>query len=448
MSGSSSETAASPSGRLPWTLRHGYGFGALGFSIANTAILFFLLKFLVDGAGLSPGIAGTVLLVGKAWDAVTDPVVGRLTDSTRSAMGSRRPWIVGAALPFALLFGALWWDLPLEGALKAVGYAALLVAYNTAYTAVVVPYGALTPVLTEDYDERTRLNAARMEWSIVGGILAGVAMPTLRDLSSWGVAGLVLGAATIAPLLVAVAVTRGRDRVGQVDGRPSAPWAVLRSGPFRRTALLFLVAWTSIAWLAALLPFYVEHHLHHPEMLDLVFLVLQVGALVTIPAVVWLAGRLQKHRAYALSLATWGVMMLAVSLIPEGTGYWALLPTGLAGLGVAAAHVLPWSMLPDVVEHDRVETGHDRAGAFYGMMTFLEKSATAGALWFLGMGLEIGGYVEGAAEQSEGARATITWLVGPVPTVVLLLAAVFAWRFPPLTREAHRRLVEALEEAS
>ncbi len=77
--------------RLPFSLRHGYGVAAASLALANTAVMFFLLKFLVDVAGLSPAAAGTVLLVGKAWDAISDPLVGKLSDGTRTAMGMRRP---------------------------------------------------------------------------------------------------------------------------------------------------------------------------------------------------------------------------------------------------------------------------------------------------------------------------------------------------------------------
>ncbi|MCA9493922.1 MAG: MFS transporter, partial [Myxococcales bacterium] len=130
--------------RLPAAVRHGYGSAALALAVANTSVMFFLLKYLVDAAGLSPATAGSVLMVGKLWDAVSDPVVGRMSDATRTSWGARRPWIALGAVPFALLFASLWWGLPLQGTLAAVAYTGLLLAYNTAYTAVVVPYGALT----------------------------------------------------------------------------------------------------------------------------------------------------------------------------------------------------------------------------------------------------------------------------------------------------------------
>ncbi|MCB9780252.1 MAG: MFS transporter [Alphaproteobacteria bacterium] len=437
--------------RLSPALRHGYGAAAASLAIANTAVMFFLLKFLVDEAGLAPALAGFVLLLGKAWDAVSDPLVGRLSDRTRTAMGARRPWILGGALPFVLLFAVLWRPLPLQGWLAAAGYTLLLVLYNTAYTAVVVPYGALTPGLTRDYDERTRLNAARMGWSMVGGIVAGVGLPVLvQQTGSFGRAAAVLGAVALPPLLWTVWATRGRDLPAAAAATTAAEsfWSVLRVPAFRRTATLFLCAWSSIAVLSALVPFYVEHVLLHPGLLDAAFAAIQLSALLAIPLVSWLARRFEKHVAYGVAIASWAVVLVGLAAVPTGTGAPALVVAALVGPGVAAAHVLPWSMLPDVIEADAAERGHERAGAFYGAMTFLEKAATAVALWSLGIGLQAAGYVEGAAAQPESARLAIRVLIGPAPAVVLLAAAAFALLAPPLTRAAHGRLVARLATAS
>lgn len=426
-------------------VRHGYGAAAFSLAVANTAVMFFLLKYLVDAAGLSPAAAGTVLLVGKLWDAISDPLVGELSDRTKTSMGARRPWIAGGSMPFILLFGAIWWGLPLSGYAAAAGYALLLVMYNTAYTTVVVPYGALTPALTQDYDERTQLNASRMAWSMIGGIVAGIGMPMIRDATgSWGFAGAALCVLMVPGILIMLKATQGLDIPPEETQDTPSMWSVLSVQAFRRTAALFLAAWSSIAVLSALVPFYVEHHLHAPHLVDSLFAAIQISALVTIPGIVMLSNRVEKHKAYALMIGAWSVVMIGLAMVPTDGVTSALVLGALAGPGVAAAHVLPWSMLPDVVEADRVQNGVDRAGAFYGMMTFLEKAATAVALWGLGMGLQIAGYAEGATVQSERAVYAVRLMIGPIPAAVLVCAAIGAILLPPLTRDAHKALVEKL----
>lgn len=450
--------------RLGPALRHGYGVGGLGYALVNTCMLFFLLKYLVDGAGLGAALVGWVLLIGKVWDGLIDPVIGRLIDGTRTSWGSRRPWMAAATLPMVGLFMAVWWGVPLEGAAAAVFYGLLLMAYNTAYSLVVVPYGALTPALTDDYDERTRLNGARMGWSMVGGILAGILFPVLWHAYGWRVAGMVLGLAAVVPLTIAIYATRGRDPVGPVDtGEGPSMWSVLRVQAFRRTAALFLAAWSSIAVLSSLIPFYVEHHLHRKEMTDVLFAAIQLSALVSVPAVVWLAQRIEKHRAYAISVTVWGVVLVGLSVVPEAAPVGpegldlaaemrALSPRGmavwlsiLAGPGVAAAHVLPWAMLPDVVEADTVENGVSRPGAFYGVMTFLEQLGTAIALFAVAQALGASGYIPEAVNQPDSARVMLTWMIGPVPALVLLFAGIGAWLWPPLTRALHGELAARVQ---
>lgn len=432
---------------LPARVRHGYGFGALSLAVANTAVMFFLLKYLIDGVGLSPGTAGTVLLLGKAWDAVSDPIVGRLSDQTDTRWGARRPWLVLGAVPFAVLFAMLWWGLPLTGGAAVVGYGVLLLAYSTAYTAVVVPYGALTPALTEDYDERTRLNGARMGWSMLGGLVAGIAFPmALEATGSWRTAGLILVPLVALPPLVTAWVTAGFDEPRDAVESPSM-WSVLSSGPFRRVALLFASAWSCIAVLSALIPFYVEHHVGRMDLLDATFAAIQLSALMFIPLVVWTARRVEKHHAYAVAMCTWAVVLLALAAAPAGRPDLVIILALASGVGVAAAHVLPWAMLPDVLEADRVETGLDRSGAFYGMMTFVEKASTAVALWTVGMVLEVAGYAQGASVQPEAAIDAVRFMLGPVPAAVLGLAAIAAVLRPPVTRAAHKALVARLHAA-
>lgn len=429
--------STAPAAPLPARLRHGYGVGAFSIAVANTAMMFFLLKYLVDVAGLPPAWAGIALFVGKGWDAVADPIAGWLSDRTRSPMGARRPWVLGGTVPFALAFAATFWGLPWTGVAALVGYTLLLLAYNAAYSAVVIPYGALTAVLTPDYDERTRLNGARMGWSMVGGIVAGVAMPMLAHNYSWRVAGLALGALAVPPLLWVVYATRGRDTMGSPAEGPSM-WSVLKNRPYRRVVAQFCASWTVVSALGSLVPFYVEHHLHRPDLLDALFAAIQLSALVCVPLVVIAARKLEKHTAYALAMLAWGVVLVGLSAVPEGNVAAALVLAALTGPGVAAAHVLPWAMLPDVIELDRREGGVERTGQFYGMMTFLEKVVLAVTLGLIGGGLQLAGYVEGAASQTDSARLAVLAMLGPAPGIVLVLAALAAWWLPPVTRAEHR----------
>lgn len=151
-----------PDTRLPLKVKLGYGVCDLGGNLYFTVMAFLLLNFLTDTVGLGAGLAGTVIMIGKVWDAATDPVVGYLSDHSRSRWGRRRPWLLWGAVPLWLAMAVMFTDPGL--ATQAGRFAWALGAFcllSAAYMAVNIPYSALTPELTQDFHERTALNGYR-----------------------------------------------------------------------------------------------------------------------------------------------------------------------------------------------------------------------------------------------------------------------------------------------
>lgn len=421
----------------------GYGVGAFGLALANTSILFFLSKFLVDEVQLEPMMAGAAIFIGKLWDAVSDPVVGRLSDRTRTAYGVRRPWLAIATPVFATFFAAIWFGAPGVGYARFAYVTVLLLVYNTAFTAWVVPYGALTPAMTQSYDERTKLNAARMGWSMAGGIVAGIGFPVLREMSgNWYTPGLALALVMVVPLVLPITVTRRYDK--PLIDKPTAVslHSLLRNRVFLRVVTLFVLNWTMIAVLSSLVPYFVHYHLGDENKTDLILAALQLSALVSVPVVVRLSERLEKHEAFTWTIGSWGILMLGFFFVPAGNVAGTVVLACLAGPGVAAAHVIPWSMLPDAVDYDRVTTGLDRAGIMYGAMTFAEKASTAVALFGTLTLLQVAGYETGAESQPRAAVTAIRAMLGILPCFILVGAAVFAYLRPPMTRAQHRAMMK------
>jgi len=446
--------------RLPFGVRQAYGIGAFGLAVANTAILFFLFKYLTDVALISPGIVGAMMLTGKLWDAFSDPLIGRLSDETAAAGSSRRNWLLAGAPVFGAMFALLWWGPAFSGYANVGYHLALLLVYFTAYTAVLVPYGALTMSLTRDYDDRTRLNTSRMAWSMLGGIAVGVFLPGVVAWSAqvtasgelvpewlaanqgWRAAALLVCAFVTVPLLITGALTRER-----VDIPPRVKRASTRTlfgnMRFRRVALLFATSWTTIAVVSALVPFYIQHRIQREDSTPLVFAAIQLSALVFVPLAGWLSQVLDKHIALAILLATWALAMLPMLWMGPGDINGVLICCVLTGPGVAAAHVIPWSMLPDVLSLSNGQESEGQAGFYYGAMTLCEKLTSAMALLLMGVVLEFAGYVPGAASQTDSAVSTVAWLIGPFPAVILVCVALIAWRKPPATRHEFQTSVYA-----
>ena len=150
-----------------------YGVGDIGFSLTSTILAAFFAIFLVDVVGLRPGIAAIAVFVGKSWDYINDPIFGHLSDRTRTRWGRRRPYLLFGALPLAVTFTMLWYRPEFDNTLAlAVYYSVAYIIFEASATLLYMPYFALTPELTSDYDERTSLTSYRMFFSIFGSLLA------------------------------------------------------------------------------------------------------------------------------------------------------------------------------------------------------------------------------------------------------------------------------------
>jgi GPH family glycoside/pentoside/hexuronide:cation symporter len=187
-----------------------------------------------------------------------------------------------------------------------------------------------------------------------------------------------------------------------------------------------------------------------PEQANYFVLVAQGSAILFIPLTVWLAQRLDKRRTYILGVCSWIIVLLFIAgLRPEQVTLGYVL-AALSGLGIATAYVLPWSMLPDIIEHDQIATGRRREGSYYAFASFFQKLGTGVALWAMGQALALTGYITPTAGdplplQPDSAIQAIRIFVGPVPAVLLLLSILFAWRYP-ISREAHRSMLDQLAD--
>lgn len=455
--GAPSTTGKGTSGpaRLPTRIKLLFSTGDLSTSIPLAIVMFFQLYFLTDVAGLRPDLAGLAIGIGRAWDAVNDPLFGLFSDRIRTRWGRRRVLLLFGAVPLGLAFALMWIVPPWGPAGMVAYYAAAFILFDTVFTAVHVGYNALTPEMTPDYDERSSLNGYRMVFSIAGTlgaiILATVLGWVIDDQRLlFGLLGLALGLVAMVPPLVVVAVTRERPSEEQPAPLPArqALRSTLGNRPFRMVMGLYLLSWTTASILAANLVYFANYYLRVPDQANYFILAAQGSAILFIPLWVWVARRLDKRLAFLLGTGSWIVVMMGIFFLGPEDVILAYLLAALAGSGIATAYVLPWSMVPDVIEHDQVRTGQRREGSYYAFASFFQKLATGAALWAMGVALAASGYVRPLASgplpvQPASAVQAIRLFMGPVPVVLLLGAIVFAWRYP-IGRAEHRALRDEL----
>ncbi len=442
-----------------------YGSGDMGTGITATIHAFVFLIFLTSVAGLSPGWAGTVVLVGRIWDAVNDPVIGYLSDRTRFRWGRRHTWMIVGGIPLGLTFFLLWIvpdfsaDPQVNERWRVVYYCVMYVLFDTAFTSVLLPYTALTPELTRDYDERTNLNSYRFAFSIGGSILAlalGAGTSQLFDApdeqpARYMTLGAVCAVLAVIPIYICVWGTRERypQRRTEEMGLRRQYALVLRNRPFLFVIGIYLCSWLSFQLTAAILPYYVVNWMQRDDYFRVALLVQSV-AVVALFAWSRVSNRLGKRLTYGLGILVWIGAQIGLFFLQRNQVAVMYILAAIAGVGVAVAYLIPWSMLPDVVDLDELRTGQRREGVFYSFMVLVQKIGLGLGLFIVGQVLELYGFVERTAgqappEQPVSALRAIRWVIGPVPALFLLGGMVLAY-FYPMTREAYDAVLGRLRE--
>jgi len=436
-----------------WT-KFFYGSGDIGFSLTSTIVSTYLLIFMTDIVGIPIGLAGIPILIGRSWDWINDPLVGHISDRARTRWGRRRPFLLFGALPFGLTFVMLWYRPPWEDTLPLVAYyAAAYVLYEIAATFVYMPYFALTPELTSDYDERTSLTSYRMFFSILGSLIAFTAplliIDTFEPQNAPRVAamGVIFAAASALPLLLVFFGTRERQAY-MTQEQPrlrQSLQAAWQNRPFRYSLGIFLLTWICMGVIQLVLLYFLKYWLRREGESDLIMAVIFVTAILALPLWQWVAHKWSKRWAYVAGVAFWAVMQILLVTVTASTSMpIILILCFLAGIGVAAAHVLPWAIIPDAIEWDEWQTGKRHEGMFYSLTTLIHKIALSAAVAVVPLVLEFTGYEPNVAQQPSGVLWGLRILVGPIPAILLCAGILLAIRYP-LTRERYAQILRELE---
>ncbi len=436
---------------LPVCTKLGYALGDHSINLALFSLLLLFPAFLTEVAGLRPALAGLVPLIGRFVDAISDPAMGRFSDSTSWRAGRRRPFFLIGMVPFGVAYGALWWAIPEDGAYGPFAYyTAAYVLFSLSSTVIAVPYLALIPELTSSYDERTSINAYRAVLAILGALLAAGALPRLVETFGGGAAGyqrmgLVAGLYIVFPWLCVYAVTWERksfQRTPQLEFLPSL-LSLARHRSYAILTGLYLLGRIAIDMTSSMFILYFTYHLRRPGDFGTTLMLFLTMVALSMP--IW--ARVARHtdkRVIFLFGATWWVgsqtfLFLATPAWPR----WAVFfGAALGGIGYAAADMIPWSMLGEVIDEDELQTGERREGLYFGLFTFLRK--LGGALGVAGAFavLDLAGYSGGQPV----AEAPVGWIVAftaVIPGAFVMLAGLVALRYP-LGRVEHARILRAL----
>jgi len=439
------------SNRTSLKTRLGFGAGEFSSSIFFTLTSFWLMNFLTDEVRLSAALAGSALLVGKIWDAVIDPFIGYFSDRTRSRWGRRRPYLLFFSIPFGIAFVLMFTNPGIEmQAGKFVWAMLIYMLLCTVYSLTNIPYNALLPEMTDDYNERTSISGYKQVFAVLGTLLgAGAALP-IMGLFATRTAGFTGMAAVFGVLIVAsLLVTFFSVRESAQQRQPVTQKLLksLKDVFANRPYMLLVSAWftnsTAVAVAESMLVYYYKYIFRNEGAVTMAMISLLVATILSFPLWVWCSKKIGKKGAYLVGMSLTIVTVLIIAFGADVLGVNGTLGLmAVAGVGFGAHYVLPWAMAPDTIEYDYAKTGLRREGIYYSIWTFVIAFGGALAGFLVGQGLELSGYVPEAV-QSASSILGIRLMIGLLPALLLLLGNL-VMAFYPLTRKRYEEVQAAI----
>jgi Na+/melibiose symporter-like transporter len=430
----------------------GSGDHALTLTLSSLSLVY--VVFLNEQVGLRPAVAVLIPWIGRFVDAFTDPLMGRITDLTRSRWGRRRPYFLLGAGPFALSFALLWVDPELDSDLATFGFClAAYVFYSLASTLVSVPYVAVVAEVVPGFEQRNSVNAYRSALTLAGTLLAASGFKPLADALGAAAGPDYLAAGSLLGIWVGLPFLLLSVFVREPVGFQRAPRRRLVEGlrllaahrNYSHLAGLYVCGRIAMDLAGMILLFYFTYWLGRPGDFAPTMALFILSAALALPLWTRLAARTQKKLVFQLGCAWWGGFMLLLFFIEPGfPPRWATFAiVGIAALGYGVIDMIPWSMLADVADEDELISGDRREGLYGGVLTWARKLGGATGVLLGGLLLDASGFDGQAATQSEGALGMVRGIAAFGPALFLGLA-IWASRGYALTRQRHAEIVSQL----
>ncbi|XP_062385030.1 sodium-dependent lysophosphatidylcholine symporter 1-B [Sardina pilchardus] len=470
-----------------------YGIGGAPYQITGCALGFFLQIYLLDVAQLDPFYASIILFVGRAWDAITDPTVGFLVSRTPwTRFGRMMPWIL-LSTPLAIISYFLIWYVPDLDHGKVVWYLVWYCLFQTLQTCFHVPYSALTMFISHEQKERDSATAYRMTVEVLGtvigtgvqGQIVGMANApcinsTLAPLdadhnathpsqnathlslmpvdlthtrNAYMIASGIICAVYVLCAVVLFFGVRERKDLGQTKNEPISFWQgirlVLGHGAYTKLVMGFLFTSLGFMLLEGNFALFCCYTLGFRNDFQNILLVIMLSATLTIPFWQWFLMRFGKKTAVFVGIP-FVIPFLVLVVFVKSNLIVTYIVSFVAGVSVAAAFLLPWSMLPDVVDDFKVNNpslqGHE--AIFYSFYVFFTKFASGVSLGVSTLSLHFAGYITNGCTQPEQVGLTLKILVSAAPIGLLLIGLVIFIFYPinEETRQRNRKMLQHQRE--
>jgi len=445
-----------------------YGGGA--FLIFSLLFMNFLV--LVEGL---PVFATTIIIfIGRLWDAVTDSIMGRITDATRSKFGRRRIYFLIGIIPVFLSFFMLFYSFGIQSEIgKIIYYTLSYMFFGTVFSIVMVPYNAILSDMTSDYNQRTSFTTVRMIFSggaaLICAVIPSIIIKTFgaenigsAQIPGYLVMGLIFGAIFGACWFFVFLGTWEKKDLPKPEKIPLKSWlSVFSNKAYKNFLGIFLSFQIAVDLVLALFIFYIDIVVLQYKNYEVV-----VGTLLVCSMLLMvLQGKIaeKKGKAFPLyiGIPIWMLSTFAfIWLGPSVSLFVLCILASLIAVGSSAGNLSTWSMLADIYDIDEIRSGKRQEGLYAGMTTFLRKFASGVAILLMGLGLQLMGFDQNqytilkeiggdtfdpAVYAQSSAVAGIKWMFVLIPLVLLSICLFFAIK-NKVTKQRFDAVLKGIDE--
>lgn len=454
--------------KLSFKTKLSYGVGAICDNAMYMLAGTYLLLFLTTVAGVNPAIAGTISAIGSVWEALCAPVVGFKSDTAVTRFGRRKPFLLAAAFPVAIITSLLFTAIDATQTVKVIYYIAMVLMFWTCFSSFFVPYLAWGSDLTDDYNERTVLRSFAYIFNQVG-MCVGMVLPSVvvdycmnigkTQQQSWQIVGIMVGVCGAAALLIC-ALSIKVDDVKDFEKQPKEKkqsilralpsmlkeyWNILKLKPIR------VIIGASLAYLIANITFssdrvfFMKFNMGMDEKtISAMLMMITVAGVVTVPFITKAASRFDKRDVFKVVIGSCGVLMVATRII--GVDSFGILVA--VCMLYAVANACYWQLMPsmiyDVCEVEELASGEKHSGAVISLQALSESISIAVGLQALGIILELAGFDSESAVQSATALGWVENALVVIPGGAMIAVALIIRKFP-ITKEMFDKIKNALE---
>lgn len=435
--------------------RLGFGCGDLAVNFVWASMGMFIVYFYTDVAGIAAGVVGTIMIITRVCDGIADVTMGVIVDRTKSKYGKARPWILRMCVPFSIMTVIIFAVPNIGHTGKAIYAFVTYYILNLVFSAIVIPYGTLNSLITQDQYERSVLNIFRMFLAQVGVIIvSNLTLPLVKSFggeqSAWVATYTIF--AIVAVILFLIVFKTTKERVGVADDKKARTdklplkvsiKALLKNKYWAMVFAFFIVYSMGTALWQGSTIYYAQYMLNNKALTGILTMAITVPILIGFLFMPPLFKRFGKRNTVLIGSFI-SIIGTLIIMSDVRNIYFVIIGAVVRGIGKCPLTGALWAFLPDTIEYGEWKTGIRNEGLIYSAGSMGQKIGVGLGGALLGWILAWGGYHGGATVQSTSAIFAINclFLYLPLVTYVLQAALLLFYKLDKIYPQIEKDLLE------